>query len=129
MLSGPKSSSFWFPRNLSNPMERQARTGDTLLVKSREMTAVVARRRRGKDDRKLNILARPRRPTRYETCHPQRWEVKKPKIRRNINLYFSPILSTHPLLIGYRNATDPVLHLSHERSKTKREESELKPNS
>ncbi len=26
------------PRNLSNHMDRQARTGDTVLVKSREMT-------------------------------------------------------------------------------------------
>jgi hypothetical protein len=33
-----RSSSFWLPRNLSNRMDRQARTGDTVLFKSREMT-------------------------------------------------------------------------------------------
>ncbi len=44
-------------------MDRQARTGDTVLVKSRDMTgwkpntAVVAGGRRGKDDRKQNALA------------------------------------------------------------------------
>ncbi len=35
---GPLSSSFWVPRNHSNRMDRQARTGDTVIVKSREMT-------------------------------------------------------------------------------------------
>ncbi len=29
--------SFWIPRNLSNHMDRQARTGDTVLVKSRDI--------------------------------------------------------------------------------------------
>jgi hypothetical protein len=43
-------------------MDRQARTGDTVSFKSREMTGsqtppVVAGRRRGKDDRKQNALA------------------------------------------------------------------------
>ncbi len=41
VLRGPRSSSFcsfWLPRNLSNHMDRQARTGDTVLVKSWEMT-------------------------------------------------------------------------------------------
>ncbi len=40
-------------------MIRQARTEDTVLAKSKEMTGkvVVARGRRGKDDRKQNILA------------------------------------------------------------------------
>jgi hypothetical protein len=45
-------------------MDRQARTGDTVLVKSREMTDrsqtlpwCMARGRRGKDDRKQNTLA------------------------------------------------------------------------
>ncbi len=38
ILRGPSSSSFWVPRNLSNHMDRQARTHDTVLVKSREMT-------------------------------------------------------------------------------------------
>jgi hypothetical protein len=39
---------FWFPRNLSHHMDRQACIGDTMLVKSREMpvwepnTAVLA---------------------------------------------------------------------------------------
>ncbi len=33
----PTPVSFWFPRNLSNHMDRQARTRDTVLVKSREM--------------------------------------------------------------------------------------------
>ncbi len=37
ILRGPRSSSFWFPRNLSHHMIRQARTGDTVLVRSREM--------------------------------------------------------------------------------------------
>jgi hypothetical protein len=44
-------------------MEKQARSGDTVLVKSREMTGrsqtltVVAGGRRGKDDRKQNTVA------------------------------------------------------------------------
>ena len=38
LLRGPQSSSFCFPRNLSNHMDRQARTGDTVLDQSREMT-------------------------------------------------------------------------------------------
>ncbi len=29
---GPRSSSFWLPRNLSHHMDRQAHTGDTVLV-------------------------------------------------------------------------------------------------
>jgi hypothetical protein len=33
----PTSSSFWVPRNLSNHIDRQARTGDTVLVKNREI--------------------------------------------------------------------------------------------
>jgi hypothetical protein len=41
-------------------MDRQGRTGDTVLVKSREMTdrttAAVVGGRRGKDDRKQNTL-------------------------------------------------------------------------
>ncbi len=54
---------FSVPRNLSNHMVRQARNGDTLLAKSREMTgrtqntAVVTGGRTGKDDRKQNTLA------------------------------------------------------------------------
>jgi hypothetical protein len=35
---GPCSSSLWLPRNLFNHMDRQARIGDTVMVKSREMT-------------------------------------------------------------------------------------------
>ncbi len=38
ILRGPRWSSFWLLRNLSNHMDRQARTGDTVLVMSREMT-------------------------------------------------------------------------------------------
>ncbi len=42
ILRGSRSSSFWVPRNLSHHMIRQAqaatRTGDTVLVKSRDMT-------------------------------------------------------------------------------------------
>ncbi len=34
----PHSSSFWVSRNRSNHMEKQARTGESVLVKSREMT-------------------------------------------------------------------------------------------
>ncbi len=34
---GPRSSSFWVPRNLSNHMDRQSRTADLVLVKTREM--------------------------------------------------------------------------------------------
>ncbi len=38
-LRGPRSSSFWVPRNLFHHMDKQARTGDTVLVTtSREMT-------------------------------------------------------------------------------------------
>jgi hypothetical protein len=51
----PCSSSFWIPRNLSNHMDWQARSGDTVLVKSG--WAVVAGGRRGKDDRNQNTLA------------------------------------------------------------------------
>ncbi len=38
ILRGPCSSSFWFPRNLSNHMYRQACTCDSVLVKNRGMT-------------------------------------------------------------------------------------------
>jgi hypothetical protein len=51
-IRGPRSSSFWVPRNLSHHIDRQARTRDTVLV-----TAVVAGGRRGNDDRKHNTLA------------------------------------------------------------------------
>ncbi len=37
-LIGPRSPFVWFPQNLSNHMDRQARTGDTVLVESKEMT-------------------------------------------------------------------------------------------
>jgi hypothetical protein len=46
-------------------MDRQARTGDTVLVKSREMTGIGAKlchcgwKRRGKDDRKKNAYIGP----------------------------------------------------------------------
>jgi hypothetical protein len=35
------NASFWLPRNLANRMDRQARTHDTMLVKSREMTGSI----------------------------------------------------------------------------------------
>jgi hypothetical protein len=38
-LNTERPTSFWIPRNLSHHMVRQARTGDTVLVKSREMTS------------------------------------------------------------------------------------------
>ncbi len=38
ILRGPRSSSFWLPRNLSHYIIRQARTCDTMLAKSREIT-------------------------------------------------------------------------------------------
>jgi len=38
IIRGPDSSSFWVSRNLFHHIDRQARNGDTLLVKSREMT-------------------------------------------------------------------------------------------
>ncbi len=63
ILRCPRSSSFWVPRNLSHHMDRQARTGDTVFVKSREMTgrkpntAVVAGGRRVEDDRNPSTLA------------------------------------------------------------------------
>ncbi len=64
MLRGPRSSSFWFPRNLSDHMVRQARTGDTGKTNSRGMTGIGPKHcraggwgRRGKDDRKQNALA------------------------------------------------------------------------
>ncbi len=53
------NASFWLPRNLAN----QARTRDTMLVKSRKMTgsiqhpAVETRGQRGKDERLPNTLA------------------------------------------------------------------------
>ncbi len=84
-LRGPRSSSFWVPGNLSNHMDRQARTSDTVLVrverwqegakhcsggwggvgvsKSREMTGRSQTLQwwlggsRGKDHRKQNTLA------------------------------------------------------------------------
>ncbi len=37
-LRSPRSSSFWFPRNLSNHLDRQDRIRNTVLVKKREMT-------------------------------------------------------------------------------------------
>ncbi len=50
MPRDPRSSSFWVPRNLSHHKIMQARTGDKVLVKSREITgAVVAEGRRVKD--------------------------------------------------------------------------------
>ncbi len=36
-----RSSSFWLPRNLSNHMDWQTRTGDTMSVKSREMSQTL----------------------------------------------------------------------------------------
>ncbi len=38
ILGGLRSFSFCLPRNLSNHVDRLARTGDIVLVKSREMT-------------------------------------------------------------------------------------------
>ncbi len=38
ILRGPRLSSFWLSQNLYNHVDRQARTGDIVLVKSREMT-------------------------------------------------------------------------------------------
>jgi len=40
---GPRSSHFWLTRNLSNHMDRQARTGDTLLRESRHVGATNGR--------------------------------------------------------------------------------------
>ncbi len=56
---GPRSSSFWVPRNFSNLMDRQARTGDTVTVKSWEMTGrIQSLPGLGEgDDRKQNTLA------------------------------------------------------------------------
>jgi hypothetical protein len=55
----PRSSSFWFPRNLFNNMDRQARTHDSVLVKSREMIGCSQTLSwwlgRGKDDRKKYV--------------------------------------------------------------------------
>ncbi len=63
---GPRSSTFWVPRNLSHHMImiRQARAGDTVLVKSREMTGgnqTLPRwlRGEGKDDRKQSSTLAP----------------------------------------------------------------------
>jgi hypothetical protein len=53
---------FGLPRKLSNHMGRQARTGDTVSVKSREMISIGAKHchggweEGGKDDRKQNTL-------------------------------------------------------------------------
>ncbi len=66
ILRGPLSSSFWLPRNLSNHMDRQARTGDTMLLENREMTGrsqTLLRWlgvRKCKDDRKQNTVHWPR---------------------------------------------------------------------
>ncbi len=65
ILRGPCSSSFRLPRNLSNHMERQARTSDTVLVNRREMTGrsqtlpwcLGGGGIKTKDDRKQNTLA------------------------------------------------------------------------
>jgi hypothetical protein len=58
ILRAPCSSSLWFPRNLSNhwDWQRQAHKGDTVLVRSREMTGWNQTHpwreggKRGKDD-------------------------------------------------------------------------------
>jgi hypothetical protein len=71
-MRGPRSSPFWLPRNLSNHMDTGlGHTGDTVLVINRERTyilepniAVVARGRRGKDDRKQKHW--PRRSANYK---------------------------------------------------------------
>jgi hypothetical protein len=47
ILRDPRSYSFWLSRNLSKHMDRQAHTGDAVLVKSREMTGIGAKHCRG----------------------------------------------------------------------------------
>jgi hypothetical protein len=57
-----RSSSFWIPRNLSHHMNRQALTGDTMLVKIRETTGRTPTLPYGwvgegvKEDRIQNVL-------------------------------------------------------------------------
>jgi hypothetical protein len=46
-MNGPRSSSFWVPRNLFNHMDRQARTRDAVLVKSIERLLLGAKHCRG----------------------------------------------------------------------------------
>jgi hypothetical protein len=41
IVRGPRSSSFWLPRNLSNHRDRQARARDIVLVKSRERSQTL----------------------------------------------------------------------------------------
>ncbi len=73
-------SSFWYPRNLSNHMDRQANPCNTVLVKGIEMTGrsqtlpCYCWGRRFEDDRKQNILAPlppllSRRPRRMSSLH------------------------------------------------------------
>jgi hypothetical protein len=38
IIRGPRSSSFWIPQNIFHHMDKQAHTGDTVLVMNREMT-------------------------------------------------------------------------------------------
>ncbi len=62
ILRGSATLPFVSHENLSNHMGRQARAGDTVLVKSREMISIGAKHCRGgweeggKDDRKQNTL-------------------------------------------------------------------------
>jgi hypothetical protein len=52
----PTVVSFWVPRNLSHHMIRQARTGDTVLVKNRETTGRNSVSEEHRDDRKVQCL-------------------------------------------------------------------------
>ncbi len=59
ILRGPRSSSFWFPRNLSQSCGWIGKPGtcDTELIKSRDVPWGGVAGGRGKDDRKQNTLA------------------------------------------------------------------------
>ncbi len=77
ILRGPRSSSFWLPRNLSNHMDRQARTGDTVRlqigVRSQTLPWWLGGRR-GKDDRKQNTLP----PVGlHKPTTPGNWQLKE----------------------------------------------------
>jgi hypothetical protein len=42
-MNGPRSSSFWVPRNLFKYMDMQYRTRDAVLIKSRERLLLGAK--------------------------------------------------------------------------------------
>ncbi len=60
------SSSFWVPRNLTTHMIRQAHTGDTVLVKGREMT--------GRTQKHCHVAGGEGIKTTENKIHRRRWQ-------------------------------------------------------